>query len=84
MLYLITEEIWLDSTRSPLEKSPLNNEEVFSELISQRLAQGFQLIMSQDGSQPFSKTPMSGSVIVPRSAAVGHNGLWVFVIIRFC
>ena len=61
------EEIWLDSTRSPLEKVQLNNEEVFSELVSQRLAQGFQLILSQDGNEPFTKTPTSGSVM-PRSA----------------
>jgi len=31
-----------------LEKNPLTNEEVYVELVSQRLAQGFQLIIFPD------------------------------------
>ncbi len=38
-------------------------EEVFTELISQRLAQGFQLITSLNGNEPFPKTPTSGTVL---------------------
>ena len=48
----ISEEIWNDCQHSPLEKSTLTNEEVFVELVSQRLARGFQLIIiSQNGDQ---------------------------------
>jgi hypothetical protein len=45
-----SDEIWNDCQHSPLEKTPLTVEEVFVELVSQRLAQGFQLIVSQDAS----------------------------------
>ena len=37
--------------RSPLTKPQLSNEEVFAELISQRLAQGFQLIVKDNQHQ---------------------------------
>jgi hypothetical protein len=60
---MFSEEIWADSQRSPLEKTPLTNEEVFAELVSQRLAQGFQLITSLNGNEPFPKTPTSGTVL---------------------
>ena len=44
---LLPENIMVDATnqRSPIGKSKLSNEEAFLELISQRLAQGFQLII---------------------------------------
>jgi len=46
--------------RSPLQKQPLSTKEVFLELISQRLSQGFQLIISpkEDPADPAS-TPLS-------------------------
>ncbi len=42
----------------------LTSEEVFTELISQKLAQGFQLITSLNGNEPFPKTPTSGTVLL--------------------
>ncbi len=42
----------------------LTSEEVFTERISQKLAQGFQLITSLSGNEPFPKTPTSGTVLM--------------------
>jgi len=44
------------AARSSLQKQPLSTKKVFQELISQRLAQGFQIIISpkEDPSDPFS------------------------------
>ena len=45
---LVPDELNADyQPRSPMQKSPLSTREVFLELVSQRLAQGFQLIVSQ-------------------------------------
>ena len=38
---IFSEEIWNDCQHSPMEKTLLTNEDVFTELVSQRLAQGF-------------------------------------------
>ena len=44
---LVPEELNADyQPRSPMQKGPLTTREVFLELISQRLAQGFQLIIT--------------------------------------
>jgi hypothetical protein len=61
-IIFVSEEIWLDTQRSPKERLPMSNDEVFAELISQRLAQGFQLILAQDGKEPFAKA----NTLLPR------------------
>jgi hypothetical protein len=42
----------------------LTSEEVFADLISQKLAEGFQLIASLSGNEPFLKTPTRGTVLL--------------------
>jgi len=60
--------------RSPLQKQPLSTKEVFLELISQRLAQGFQMIISpKEDPADFSSTPNSVSVNAMTSSFSGSS-----------
>ena len=53
---LVPEELNADyQPRSPMQKGPLTTREVFLELISQRLAQGFQLIITGATEDGFGK-----------------------------
>ena len=62
---LVPDELNADfQPRSPMQKAPLTNREVFLELISQRLAQGFQLIISpRDGEDRGKEEPLSSSAM---------------------
>ena len=61
---IVPEDILAEATqqRSPIQKTQLGNEEVFMELISQRLAQGFQLILK--GKKPLMDDEMGLSTSV--------------------
>jgi len=78
-LTFFLEEIWNDSQRSPLKRGHLTNEEVYIELISQRLAQGFQIIVFQLGNEPFQQNSVTGNVI-PRflKECVATKKIWKY------
>jgi len=50
-----------------VQRKPLSTNEVFRELVSQRLAQGFQLIVLPDQPHKPARAPCCGGVMAPRS-----------------
>ena len=70
-------------TRSPINKPQLSNEEVFAELVSQRLAQGFQLILVGNRDEPkkgrqMSERQLSGCEMAPPSPAKSYTSSRTF------
>ena len=60
--------------RSPLTKPQLSNEEVFAELISQRLAQGFQLIVKDNQHQFVQKGVTTSATTLQQPRKISENG----------
>ncbi|XP_055702143.1 GATOR complex protein Iml1 isoform X7 [Phlebotomus papatasi] len=68
---LLPEDVYADyATNRAVYQKPLTTEQVFKELISQRLAQGFQLIVLPDTLKP-SSAPCCGGVQMPKYFVLG-------------
>jgi len=69
---LVPDELNGDLVRTPLQKQPLTTREVFLELISQRLSQGFQLIISpKEEPAEITSTPNSA---LPNQMSTSFSG----------
>ncbi|XP_055688137.1 GATOR complex protein Iml1 isoform X3 [Lutzomyia longipalpis] len=70
---LLPEDVYADyATNRAVSQKPLTTEQVFKELISQRLAQGFQLIVLPDTiKQKPSSAPCCGGIQMPKYFVLG-------------
>lgn len=68
---LLPDDVNADFMRNrAVQRKPLSTEEVFKELVSQRLAQGFQLIVLNDAPKPPSTAPCCGGSLKTKPSIV--------------